>query len=412
MDASKLRELRDFVEACKKNPSLLADPNLSFFRDYLQSLGAKIPAAAPSFESPKVTLPIHLLLYPPRRSSMDDIDDDGDDDDDLDMRDPTPERDELDEEIVESDLELEGEIVQSDHDDPPQKMGNPSVEVTEENRDASQEAKGKAMEAISEGKLEDAIEHLTNAIVLNPLSAIMYGTRASVFIKMKKPAAAIRDANAALEINPDSAKGYKTRGMAYAMLGKWEEAAHDLHTASNMDYDEEINAVLKKVEPNAHKIVEHRRKYERLRKEREEKRAQRDRLRQRAEAQAAYDKAKRKEQSSSRSSGGASPRGFPGGMPGGGFPRGMPGGGFPGGGMPGGFPGGGMPGGFPGGVPGNVDMSKILNDPDLMAAFSDPEVMAALQDVMNNPANFAKHQANPKVGPIIAKMMAKFNGSQ
>ncbi|AQK61338.1 FAM10 family protein [Zea mays] len=131
---------------------------------------------------------------------MDDIDDDGDDDDDLDMRDPTPERDELDEEIVESDLELEGEIVQSDHDDPPQKMGNPSVEVTEENRDASQEAKGKAMEAISEGKLEDAIEHLTNAIVLNPLSAIMYGTRASVFIKMKKPAAAIRDANAALEV--------------------------------------------------------------------------------------------------------------------------------------------------------------------------------------------------------------------
>jgi suppressor of tumorigenicity protein 13 len=150
-------------------------------------------------------------------------------------------------------------------------MGDSSVEVTEENRDASQEAKGKAMEAMSEGallppfsgidpllalgliailimydssirvivglvisgKLEDAIEHLTNAIVLNPLSAIMYGTRgkrqplhakchhlcmmnhlsqilimlgnsyvytASVFIKMKKPAAAIRDANAALEV--------------------------------------------------------------------------------------------------------------------------------------------------------------------------------------------------------------------
>jgi suppressor of tumorigenicity protein 13 len=76
--------------------------------------------------------------------------------------------------------------------------------------------------------------------------------------------------------------------------------------------------------------------------------------------------------------------------------------------MPGGFPGGAMPGG----VPGNVDMSKILNDPDLMAAFGDPEVMAALQDVMNNPASFARHQANPKVGPIIAKMMAKFNGSQ
>jgi len=151
--------------------------------------------------------------------------------------------------------------------------------------------------------------------------------------------------------------------------------------------------------------MEHRRKYERLRKEREEKRAERDRLRRRAEAQvihtkeglhafpsggcflrlhlnqmpcvlfyqAAYDKAKRKEQSSSCSSGGVSPRGFPGGMPGGGFPGGMPGGGFPGGmpgggfpgGMPGGYPGGGMPGGFPGGgMPGNVDMSKILNVSD------------------------------------------------
>jgi suppressor of tumorigenicity protein 13 len=90
------------------------------------------------------------------------------------------------------------------------------------------------------GKLDDAVEHLTNAILLNPLSAIMYGTRgklhyggnfvlhkhqmlppmhanllmgqqltvlwnsyvcpASVFIKMKKPVAAIRDANAALEV--------------------------------------------------------------------------------------------------------------------------------------------------------------------------------------------------------------------
>uniref|UniRef100_A0A0E0MDH7 STI1 domain-containing protein n=1 Tax=Oryza punctata TaxID=4537 RepID=A0A0E0MDH7_ORYPU len=431
MDASRVGELRAFVEACKKDPSLLADPNIAFFRDYLESLGAHLPAAAFTTNT-KVSdpLPPSLLfsstpifafhlpssLQPP--SSMDDIDDEyDDDDDDLNMRDATPEPDELDQDIVESDLELEGDIVESDHQDPPQKMGDPSIDVTEENRDASQEAKSKAMEAMSEGKLEEAIDHLTKAILLNPLSAIMYGTRASVFIKMKKPVAAIRDANAALEINPDSAKGYKTRGMAYAMLGKWEEAAHDLHTASNMDYDDEINAVLKKVEPNAHKIMEHRRKYERLRKEREEKRAERDRFRRRAEAQAAYDKAKRKEQSSSRSSGGASPGGgFPGGMPGGGFPGEMPGGGFPGGMPGGGFPGG-MPGGFPGGampggVPGNVDMSKILNDPDLMAAFGDPEVMAALQDVMNNPASFARHQANPKVGPIIAKMMAKFNGSQ
>jgi suppressor of tumorigenicity protein 13 len=30
--------------------------------------------------------------------------------------------------------------------------------------------------------------------------------------------------------------------------------------------------------------------------------------------------------------------------------------------------------------------------------------------VMKNPANLAKHQGNPKVAPIIAKMMGKFAG--
>lgn len=108
--------------------------------------------------------------------------------------------------------------------------------------------------------------------------------------------------------------------MARAMLGQWEEAAKDLHLASKLDYDEEISSVLKKVitlsyfvfyhihisqnalcickcclihyavlcvqvEPNAHKIEEHRRKYDRLRKERGEKKLERERQRRRAEAQ-------------------------------------------------------------------------------------------------------------------------------
>ncbi|XP_020226749.1 FAM10 family protein At4g22670 [Cajanus cajan] len=401
MDASKLKELKHFIEQCKSNPSVLADPSLSFFRDYLESLGAKLPDSA--------------------YSKSKDVENDEDIEDVAEEQEKVEEEEE--DEIIESDVELEGETCEPD-DDPPQKMGDPSVEVTEESRDASQVAKMKAMEAISEGKLEEAIENLTEAILLNPTSAIMYATRASVYIKMKKPNAAIRDANAALEINPDSAKGYKSRGMAHALLGQWEEAAKDLHVASKLDYDEEISAVLKKVEPNAHKIEEHRRKYERLHKEREEKKKERERQRRRAEAQAAYEKAKKQEQSSSSRNPGGMPGGFPGGFPGaGGMPGGFPGaggmpGGFPGaGGMPGGFPGaGGMPGGFPGaggmpgGVPGNVDFSKILNDPDLMTAFSDPEVMAALQDVMKNPANLAKHQANPKVAPVIAKMMSKFGG--
>ena len=35
--------------------------------------------------------------------------------------------------------------------------------------------------------------------------------------------------------------------------------------------------------------------------------------------------------------------------------------------------------------------------------------MFNLSAVMSNPANFAKHQVNLKVGPIIAKIMAEVN---
>lgn len=152
----------------------------------------------------------------------------------------------FEDEIMESDIELEGEAVEPDN-DPPQKMGDPSVEVSDEKRDQAQLCKNKGVDAFSEGKLDEAIEHLTEAIVLNPTSAIAYATRAVIFVKSKKPNAAIRDADAALKINPDSAKGYKSRGMAKAMLGKWEEAAQDLRMAAKLDYDEEIGAELKKV---------------------------------------------------------------------------------------------------------------------------------------------------------------------
>ncbi|KAJ6295071.1 hypothetical protein OIU76_023048 [Salix suchowensis] len=259
MDAAKVTDLKHFVDQCKTNPSIIHTPSLAFFKTYLQSLGARVP---PETKSEKG---------------------------DFDMADSGEYSDskrpiEDDDEIVESDIDLDNTDVVEPDNDPPQKMGDPAVEVTEEMWDAAQSEKSKAMDAISEGKLEEAIDHLTQAITLNPTSAIIYATRGSVFVKLKKPHAAIRDADAALAINPDSAKGYKVRGIARAMLGLWEQAAADLREVSKLDYDDEIGSMLKKVEPNAHKIEEHRRKYERLQKERELKKAENER-KQRAEAQ-------------------------------------------------------------------------------------------------------------------------------
>ncbi|CAL5362687.1 hypothetical protein CsSME_00054158 [Camellia sinensis var. sinensis] len=273
MDAEKVAELKNFVEQCKSNPSIIHNPSLVFFKTYLQSLGARIPPAVPKSDK--------------------------DDGEHLDAKKSNLSNDDiLDEDIVESDVELDNiDVVEPDN-DPPQKMGDRSIEVTEENRDASQILKSKAMDSISEDKLHEAIDHLTEAVMLNPSSSILYATRASVYVKLNKPIAAIRDADAALQINPDSAKGYKIRGMARAMLGQWEAAAKDLHVASNLDYDEEIGMVLKKVEPNAHRIEEHRRKYERLHKEREQRKIEHARKQRRGEVQAKYEREMKMEQPS------------------------------------------------------------------------------------------------------------------
>ncbi|KAK9996656.1 hypothetical protein SO802_021342 [Lithocarpus litseifolius] len=262
MESAKISELKQFVSECKSNPSLIHNPSLAFFKSYLQSLGARIPPE------------------PKTEKGGDKMSGTGEH---FDAKNPHTAT-EVDDELVESDIELDVTDVVEPENDPPQKMGDPSIEVTEENREAAQIEKSKAMDAISEGKMDEAIDHLTEAIMLNPTSAILYATRASVFVKLKKPNAAIRDADAALQINPDSAKGYKIRGMARAILGWWEESASDLRVASTLDYDEEIGLELKKVEPNARKIEEHHRKYERLRKERELKKAERERKRRQAEA--------------------------------------------------------------------------------------------------------------------------------
>ncbi|XP_049935783.1 FAM10 family protein At4g22670 isoform X3 [Nymphaea colorata] len=247
MELPRVEQLREFIALCRSDPSVLQDPSLLFFREYLTSLGAKLP-----WDSSKSSfMEQHSDAKMSCGSSIDDPDDD----------------------IVESDIELQGDVVELDN-DPPQKMGDPSIEVTQEHCDAAQIAKARAMVAISEGRLIEAIDDLTEAILLNPGSAILYATRATVFVKLSKPNAAIRDADAALQINPDLAKGYKSRGMARSMIGEWQEAAKDLNLASNLDHDEEISAMLKKVTPNARKIEEHKRKYEGLLKERERKKAE------------------------------------------------------------------------------------------------------------------------------------------
>ncbi|CBI15589.3 unnamed protein product, partial [Vitis vinifera] len=57
MDDAKISELKQFVNSVKSDPSILYNPSLSFFKSYLQSLGARIP------EKPEMLYLYRLFLF-------------------------------------------------------------------------------------------------------------------------------------------------------------------------------------------------------------------------------------------------------------------------------------------------------------------------------------------------------------
>ncbi|KAF0032434.1 hypothetical protein F2P81_014724 [Scophthalmus maximus] len=348
MDQRKLSELKGFVQLCESNPAILHLPEMGFFRTWLLRVLSDLQGGCPCGPAPTPTSPASASAPAPEPSVLS--------------------------ESEESEIEIDDEGVIEPDTDEPQEMGDfENAEVTEEMMDQANEKKMEAIDALGEGNLQKALDLFTAAIKLNPCLAILYAKRASVFIKMQKPNAAIRDCNRAININPDSAQPYKWRGKAHRLLGHWEEAAKDLATACKLDYDEDASAMLKDVQPKANKIMEHRRKYERKREEREVKEKQ-ERIKKAREEHA---RAQRDEEG----------RQF--------------GGGF--------FPG---PAGFPGGAPpGMPGLSELLTDPELLNAMKDPEVMAAFQDVAQNPANISKYQSNPKVMALVTKLSAKFGAS-
>ncbi|XP_022612743.1 hsc70-interacting protein isoform X1 [Seriola dumerili] len=354
MDPRKVAELKSFVQMCESNPGILHLPEMSFFRTWLLGMGATIPAPPKTEDSCQGGCP----CGPPPTSAPP----------------PAPEPPVLSE-SEESEIEMDKEgVIEPDTDDP-QDMGDfENVEVTEEMMDLANEKKMEAINALGEGDLQKAMGLFTEAIKLNPCVAILYAKRASVYIQMQKPNAAIRDCDRAISINPDSAQPYKWRGKAHRLLGHWEDAAKDLATACKLDYDEDASAMLKEVQPKANKIMEHRRKYERKREEKEIKEKQ-ERVKKAREEHA---RAQRQDEEA---------RQF-----GGGF--------FPG---PAGFP-----GGAPAGMPG---LGDLLKDPELLNAMKDPEVMAAFQDVAQNPANISKYQNNPKIMALVTKLSSKFGAS-
>ncbi|XP_033025617.1 putative protein FAM10A4 [Lacerta agilis] len=234
MDPKNVGDIQALLNLYKQDPTLLRAKQLSFLRDSLESMGDTISG----FQRIEA-FPLRLGKEegkPPEQLTSE-----------------------------ESDLELDDDGIIKPDEDEPQEMGDENVEVTNDMKSKAEEKEAEAYAFLETGELQNAIDLLTEAIKLNPLSPILYANRASVFVKLQKPNAAIRDCNKASELNPNDAQAYKWRGKAHMLLGHWEEAAEDLALACIWDYDEDTNSLLKEVQPKALKMIEHHTKYKRKR---------------------------------------------------------------------------------------------------------------------------------------------------
>jgi len=370
-----IAQLKEFVKVLQGNPDILHDDRLAFFRDYLTSLGATVPQKKQKTPSPKAP--------EPQQNDEDDMPDL----EDVPVQQQQPEEPEEEEEEEEEIIEPVDPNVIEPESDAPQAMGNSSVEVSDEGREKAQELRGQAQELISGGDVAEAIKVLTDAITNhNGSSAPLFATRGQCYLRLKKPASAIRDADAAIKINPDSAAAYRVRGKAKALLGKWNEAAADLKAANQRDYDPEVNDALKAVSVKADEFNARQKK---------------------------RDEQKKRKESKSKARG-AGAGGFPNFGGAGGFPNFGGAGGFPdfGGAGAGGFPnfggaGAGAGAGGAGGIPPEF-LSKIMQDPEVLSVMSDPEVMPVLSEIMKDPSAAAKYKDHPKIGKLLTKFGAMF----
>ncbi len=85
----------------------------------------------------------------------------------------------------------------------------------------------------NEGLGDDAqaIADYAKALERKTDDAVIYGNRATVYIRLKDYQAAIDDATAAINLNPDAARDYNTRGDGHYWLRQYEEAIADYASA-------------------------------------------------------------------------------------------------------------------------------------------------------------------------------------
>jgi len=84
------------------------------------------------------------------------------------------------------------------------------------------QAKGNA--AFSASKFEEAIQHFSDAINVDPQNHVLYSNRSACFSSLMRYQEALDDAEKVVSIKPDWAKGYSRKGAALHGLRRFEDA--------------------------------------------------------------------------------------------------------------------------------------------------------------------------------------------
>ena len=93
--------------------------------------------------------------------------------------------------------------------------------------------KNLAIYYLENGRFEESISPLTEAIQINPETE-SYLNRGNAYVSLGNYKLAISDFDRAIEINPNYAKAYFNRGLAYNILGKYNQAIEDFKIASKL----------------------------------------------------------------------------------------------------------------------------------------------------------------------------------
>ena len=102
---------------------------------------------------------------------------------------------------------------------------------------AAEELKAKGNKAVKENNFEEALQHYSDGIAVDPDNHVLYSNRSAVLARLGRYEEALSDAERTVELKPDWPKGYSRLGYPLIQLGRYQEAKEKYMEGLKLDPD-------------------------------------------------------------------------------------------------------------------------------------------------------------------------------